>query len=194
MRINGSWISLDLPTNRGLFSVLTYPPGNTMTPKRFLPLAAIPLLLASVSCTPPTALVYSAGFSFSRYDFLVFGKSLPGQTTALYGMDLEIANMMARYNMKIVGDKEYEKLSPDDKTRTLIVRGGISTYNNKSNLITISFDDAVSGKTVANLTAQAKGDLYNPKYRTKALELVSKPLAEALSREKGLKIINEKVK
>ncbi len=159
-----------------------------MNRSRFLPLSGLTLLAAGVSCTPPQAMVYSAGFSFSKYDFLVFGKPVDGQTTALYGMDVEIANMMARYNMTIVGDKEFAGMKPEEKTKTLFVRFAISTFDKKQNLITISFDDAVSGKTVANLTSQAEGNLFKPSDRTKALELVSKPLSEALTNEKGLKV------
>ena len=153
-----------------------------------LPTAALTLVLASVGCTPPTSMVYSAGFSFSKYDFLVFSKPSGGQTTALYGMDVEVANLMARYNMKIVGDREFTTLSQADKDKTLIVRFAISTFNKSENLITISFDDAISGKTVANLTTQAKGNLFKPADRTNALEIVSKPLTEALSNEKGLQV------
>jgi len=151
-------------------------------------LSALPLLISGVSCTPPQAMVYSAGFSFSKYDFLVFGKPESGQTTALYGLDVEVANMMARYNMTVIGDKEYPAMKPEEKAKTLFVRFAISTFNKKENLITISFDDAITGKTVANLTSQAKGNLFNPSDRTKALELVSKPLSEALTNEKGLKV------
>lgn len=163
-----------------------------MNRNRVLTLVGLPALLAGVSCTPPQTMVYSAGFSFSKYDFLVFGKSEGGQTTALYGLDVEVANMMARYNMTIVGDKEFAGSKPEDKSRTLFVRFAISTFNKKENLITISFDDTVSGKTVANITSQAKGNLFNPKDRTNALEIVSQPLSEALTREKGQKVLNTK--
>ena len=163
-----------------------------MNRNRLLPLLAISLFVAGVGCTPPQAMVYSAGFSFSKYDFLVFGKPVDGQTTALYGLDVEVTNMMARYNMTVVGNKEAEGMKPEEKAKTLFVRFAISTFNKKENLITISFDDAVTGKTVASLTSQAKGNLFNPKDRTKALELVSKPLSDALTNEKGLKITNTK--
>ena len=163
-----------------------------MNRSRLLPFVAIPLLFASMSCTPPTAMVYSAGFSFSKYDFLVFGKPEGGQTTALFGLDVEVANLMARYNMTIIGDKEFLGMKSEDKAKTLFVRFALSTFNKKENLITISFDDAISGKTVANLTSQAKGNLFKPSDRTAALEVVSKPLSEALTNEKGLQVTTKK--
>jgi len=155
-------------------------------------LTALLILTSGVSCTAPQVMVYSAGFSFSKYDFLVFGKPEPGQTTALYGLDVEVANMMARHNMTIIGDKEYPAMKPEDKSKTLFVRFAISTFNKKENLITISFDDAVTGKTVANLTSQARGNLFDPNDRNQALEAVSEPLAVALKNEKGLKVSTTK--
>ena len=161
---------------------------NSLRIARVVPVV---LILGGVACTPPQMLVYSAGFSFSKYDFLVFGKPLPGQSTALYGMDVEVANLMARYNMKIIGDKEFASMRSEDKDRTLFVRFAISSYSPRYNLITLSFDDAQTDKTVASLTSQAKGNLFKPKDRTKALEAVSKPLIQALTNEKGLKVTNE---
>jgi len=159
-----------------------------MSRNQLLPWVALPVLLAGASCSQPSVLVYSAGFSFSKYDFLVFAKPIDGQTTALYGMDVEIANLMARYNMKIIGDKELPNLSLDAKAKTLFVRGAISTFNKTKNVITISFDDAITGKTVANVTASSAGNLYKPNDRNNALEAVTQPLIEALSREKGLAV------
>ena len=164
-----------------------------MNRNRLLSLAAFSLLVGSVSCTPPQTSVYSAGFSFSKYDFCVFEKPGTGTTTALFGLDVEVANLMARYNMTIIGDKEQPGQKAEDKARTLFVRFALQTFNGgKGNLITISFDDAVSGKTVASITSQAKGSLFEPKNRTKALEAVSLPLSDALTREKGLTIQKSK--
>lgn len=159
-----------------------------MLQRRYLTLLAVPVLIAGVGCTPPQIMVYSAGFSFSKYDYLVFAKPAQGTTTALYGLDVEVANLMARYNMTIIGDKEFPGLKPEDKERTLFVRFAVTSSSKKINLITVSFDDAISGKTVANVTSQSDGDLFQPKYRTRALERVSQPLSEALTREKGLKV------
>ena len=159
-----------------------------MNRKQLVPTIVLSLLVGGVSCAPPSMLVYSAGFTFSKYDYLVFGKSAEGQSTALYGMDVEVANLMARYNMKIIGDKEYPSMSHEDQAKTLFVRFAVANYNKKISLITISFDDAVSGKTAANVTSQAKGNLIDPSDRAKALETVSRPLIEALTHEKGLKV------
>lgn len=152
------------------------------------------LVLGGVSCTPPHRMVYSAGFSFSKYDYLVVAKPATGTNTSMYGMDIEIANLLARYNMKIVGDKEFPALSDADKKRTLFTRFAVVSNSKKDNLITVSFDDAVSGITVASLTSRAKGDMFDVSDRNKAMESISTPLIDAIAREKGMSVTDSKAK
>ena len=158
--------------------------------KKLRPIVALPLLLASLNCNHPAInfMVYSAGFSFARYDYLVFGKPEGEQSATLYGMDVETANLMARYNMTIVGHKEFGALPAESKAKTLIVRYAVSTFNKDKNIITISFDDALSGKAVASLTSESGGDLLDTDDRARALAGLTQPLADALTREKGLKV------
>lgn len=141
-----------------------------------------------VACTPPYRMVYSSGFSFARYDFLVVSKPDEKSSTPLYGLDIEFANMMTRYNMKVIGDKEYSSLTQEQKQQTLIARMSVIASSKKENLISISFDDSVSGKTVASITAKAKGDMFDASDRTKAFESVSNALLQALQRDKGLTV------
>ena len=61
------------------------------------------------------------------------------------------------------------------------------------NLISVSFDDLVSGKTVASISARAKGDMFDPGARTKAIESISKPIIKAIERDKGIKILNMEI-
>ena len=161
-----------------------------MNTSRLMPIVAMPFLFASLNCKHPALnfMVYSAGFSFARYDFLVFGKPEGEQSATLYGMDVETANLMARYNMTIVGGKEFAALPSENKAKTLFVRYAVSTFNKDKNIITISFDDAISGKTVASLTSESDGDLLDPDDRAKALAGLTQPLADALTREKGLRV------
>jgi hypothetical protein len=94
--------------------------------------------------------------------------------------------------MKILGDKEFQALPQEKKNQTLWARMALTASNKEDNLITISFDDAVSGKTVASLTARAKGDMFDASDRTRAVENVGAALIQALERDKGLKISNDK--
>lgn len=145
-------------------------------------------LLLVAGCTPPYRMVYSSGFSFARYNFLVVSKPDEKSSTTLYGLDIEFANMMTRYNMKVIGDKEYQSLTSEQKQQTLIARMSVIASSKKENLISISFDDSVSGKTVASITAKAKGDMFDASDRTKAFESVSDALLQAMQRDKGLTV------
>lgn len=149
----------------------------------------IALAMLGGCSTPPYRLVYSSGFTFARYDFIVVAKPDNATTSSsLYGFDIEFANLMARYNMKIVGDKEFETLTPAEKRQTLLARMSLIATNKKKNLISISFDDGVSGKTVASVTAEAKGNMFDTSDRTKAFEAVTDALLQALEHDKGLSV------
>ncbi|MEI7534857.1 MAG: hypothetical protein WCK57_10860 [Verrucomicrobiae bacterium] len=155
-------------------------------------LIAFAFLLTLTGCfTPPSRLVYSNGFSFSNYDYLVVAKSEGRDTsTALYGMDIEFANLMSRYNMKIIGDKEYEKLPPETQKRALDARMSVTASNGQI-LFSVSFDDAVTGRTVSSITTQAHGNIFDVYDRTKAFEAVSDTIIKALKQDKGLKITDQ---
>ena len=146
------------------------------------------VLLVS-GCSETYRLVYSNGFSFRNYDYIVVSKPDASSTaTSLYGMDIEFANMMSRYNMNIIGDKEYAGISSAKQARTLVARLSLISTGSKANLISVSLDDAPSGKTVASITAKAKGDMFSQKDRTKALEAVSHALIRSLEQDKGLTV------
>jgi hypothetical protein len=153
------------------------------------PLVRIALIAAlAVACGPRYRLVYSSGFSFAKYDFMVVAKPEVGSTsTPLLGMDIEFGNLMARHNMRIIGDKEFERLPEKDQSRTLLARLALITSPGR-NLITVSFDDAVSGRTVASISQVAKGDMLDEDERTKALESVTNVVVQAIQKDKGLTI------
>lgn len=157
-------------------------------------LIAIPVIILATGCGEPAyRLVYSSGFTFSRYDLIIMSRSDSEKTsTSLYGLDIELANMLTRYNMKIIGDKEYQVLPQEQKQKTLLARMSMIASSAKMNLISISFDDAISGKTVASVTAKAKGNMFDVADRTKAMESVSDALLQALQRDKGLLITDSK--
>jgi hypothetical protein len=147
------------------------------------------ILLAHLGgCSSPNRLVYSSGFTFADYDYIIINKpDSPATSTSLYGMDVEIANLLAKYNMNVIGDKEFLISSTDNKKRTLIARMAISA-SDKRIVMTVSFDDAVTGRTRSSVTSGAKGDIFDGSDRNEALEAVSKLLVDALRTDKGLKI------
>jgi hypothetical protein len=161
--------------------------GSVM--KRFA-LLFLSMLLGSCH-TLPNRLVYSGGFSFANYDYVVVAKPEGKDTaTSLYGMDVEFANLMSRFNMKVIGDKEYPSLSPETKQRTLEARMSVSA-SNKVILFSVSFDDSVTGRTGASISAYGKGNVFDVNARTKVWESASGLIIEALQKDKGLRIQEE---
>lgn len=155
-------------------------------------LVAIALALTITACATPSLLVYSSGFSFANYDYVVIGKPDGRDTnTSLYGMDVEFANLLSRYNMKVIGNKEYEKLPAEVQARTLDARMSVSA-SNKRIVLAVSFDEAVTGRTGSSITTYTKGNVFDADDRTKAFESASETLIKALEKDKGLRITEQK--
>ena len=133
-------------------------------------------------------LVYSSGFSFSKYQYVIVQKP-DGRATSpdLYGLDVELANLLTQYNMKVIGDKEYASLTTDDRSKTLLARMALSASEDNL-VITVSFDDMVSGRTGASLTTHADGDLFDLDSRTLAFKEAAKEFVKAVQHDKGLTI------
>jgi hypothetical protein len=92
--------------------------------------------------------------------------------------------------MRVIGNREYGTLPLAKQERTLDVRLALTATENR-NLLSVSFDEAVSGKTGASITTQAKGDIFNLDDRTKAFEAASDTIIRALQKDKGLTISDE---
>lgn len=151
---------------------------------------AIALIVAvtGAGCASRYRLVYSSGFSFAHYDYVVVAKADGDATaTTLFGTDIELGNLLGRNNMRIVGDKEFERMPAPEKARTLIARLSLAA-SRKRNLISVSFDDAVTGRTVASVSGHAKGDILDEDDRTRALESVTRVLVKAIEKDKALTV------
>lgn len=156
---------------------------------RLLILAALAFVAA---CSTPNRLVYSSGFSFANYDYVYLAKPEgAAANTALYGLDIEFGNLLSAYNMKLVGDKQYEAMPREDQQRTLHARMAVASVD-KRLVFSVSFDDAVSGRTGASITSSTKGDLFEPKDRAAAFESVSRTVVRALEQDKGLQVSSDK--
>jgi hypothetical protein len=148
--------------------------------------------LVFTGCKTPSMMVYSSGFSFVNYDYVVVGKSEGKESsTALYGMDVEFANLMSRYNMKVIGNKEYLTLPLDVQKRTMEARISLSASDSRV-LLAVSFDDAVTGRTGCSITSYTKGNIFDTKVRTSAFEEASATIIKALEKDRGLTITKEK--
>jgi hypothetical protein len=152
-----------------------------------LSLFLLGMILAG-ACTTPSRLVYSSGFSFANYDYIIISKSDPEKThTSLYGMDVEFANLMERFNMNVSGEKEWAQLSPDNQRRTLRAKMSLVATTEESELAVL-FDDDATGRTVASMTTVTGGDILENKGRRKVLDAVSRTLTTAIQRDRGLTV------
>jgi hypothetical protein len=52
----------------------------------------------------------------------------------------------------------------------------------------VVFDDAVSGRTVASISQDAKGDMLDEDERTRALKSLTNVVIQAIQKDKGLTI------
>lgn len=153
--------------------------------KRFLITSALFFLAA---CHTESTLVYSSGFSFSHYEYVIVGKpDGEGTASALYGMDVELANLLTKYNMKVIGNNEYSALSTDEKGKTLFARMSMSATN-KNLVVTVSFDDMVTGRAGASVTTYASGDIFNMDSRNEAFNDAAEEIVKAFQHDKGLRI------
>ena len=145
---------------------------------------AIITLAVLTGCSTPDKLTYSSGFSFANYDSVVIQRPTAAEG-AVYGLDIEFANLFSRYGMKVLGEKEYESLPAEAKARTLLVHLDHITGKERG-LFSILFDDASTGRTVASVSGEAEGNMLNREDRTAAFESVSETIAEAIEKDRGV--------
>jgi hypothetical protein len=154
--------------------------------RNVLILAVVALISA---CGDSNRVIYSNGFSFANYDYVIVDKPDGAHTsTQLYGMDVEFGNLISRYNMRVLGNQEFLSLPDDQRKRVLNARMSITSTNDKHITMSVSFDDAVSGQAVASITTDDEGELFKSKDREKVMASLSKTLTEALEKEKGLTV------
>ncbi len=155
--------------------------------RKFLITLAFALTITACE-TQKNMLVYSSGFSFANYDYVVVDKPDGRDTsTSLYGMDVEFANLLSRFDMKVIGSNEYGKLPPEVQKRTLVARMSVSASNRRI-LLSVSFDDAVTGRTGSSMTTYGMGNIFDANARMRAFSSASNTIILALQRDKGLHI------
>jgi hypothetical protein len=150
--------------------------------------ALLALALAGLigACATPNRLVYSSGFSFANYDYVFLAKPEGANAnTALYGFDVEFGNILTSYNMRLVGDKQFAAMPTAQQQRTLFARMAVAGVDERI-VFSVSFDDATSGRTGANITSSTKGELFEEDDRREAFESVSNTVIRALQQDKGL--------
>jgi hypothetical protein len=157
-------------------------------------LSILALALCISACSTPTRYVASRGFTFDRYDYIVSGpggggweNKYGGRSQTMFGLDIDINNYLASYNFNIVGYKEYESLTPQQQARTLDF--GVSVASSiEQSVLTVSFNDAVTGRTMASFTQTADGDITDIHTREEILGKVMEKMTEIFSDARGLDV------
>jgi hypothetical protein len=148
-------------------------------------LAALLLGVVLAGCSSTPDLSYTAGFSFAGVDAVAIASPASGSDSALYGLDILLHNALVRCHLQVLGEKDLEALTPEARARTLVARLGLVS-NGKRRLISLAFDGAASGKTVASLTVEARGDMLDAGDRADAFEPIEEALVDAVERDKGV--------
>lgn len=144
--------------------------------------AAVFTVLLLAGCASQDTVVYGSGFSFANYDYIVMERD---SNSAIYGLDLKLGNRLSGYNMKLLGDKEYEALGPEQKQRTLGAQLSISGGDDRI-LLGLSLQNLTTGRTVATIGTTEKGDLFDKDDREDAFDELTKAVTGAIERDKKL--------
>ncbi len=138
-------------------------------------------------CASDNRMVYGSGFSFANYDYMVIAKPGEPHSTTLYGLDVDFANLMTKYGFKVIGDHDASNLSPEQKLKTLQARLSLTATDDHI-VVTESFDELISDRTVASVTGGGKGDIISANKRGKAFENTNNILIKAIVQDKGLTV------
>ncbi|GAB3375969.1 hypothetical protein NCG89_03990 [Spongiibacter taiwanensis] len=142
---------------------------------------ALLLSLWLVGCANQENLVYSPGFSFADYQFIVLEK---GKSSGVFGFDLQLANTFTENQFQVLGDKEVANLPYEDKKQTL---GALLTVDgdDDSILLGISLQNFISGRTVATIGLAEDGKLTKKKERDRAYQQLAEALSEAIRKDRA---------
>jgi hypothetical protein len=149
------------------------------------------MLGALAGCSAETRLASAGGFSFADYGSVVIAKPDAHSTHAShYGLEVELANRLARYGLDALGEKSFADLSPEAQRRVLFLRMHVTGSDGKI-IISASFDEAVTGRTVCSLTASDEGDVLDVADQREVFQSLSDEVIEKLARDKGLEVTDD---
>ncbi len=157
--------------------------------KRLIIGAVAFMVTALAGCHDDDAmLVYSSGFSF--LEVRIRDRRKAGQS----GYEPRAVRAGCRviespYSIQHEGNRRQGIQRPvdDDRSKTLLARMALSASKKKL-VITVSFDDMVTGRTGASVTTYADGDLFDAGSRTSVFNDAAGELVKAVQHDQGLKI------
>ena len=138
-------------------------------------------------CSSPPRLTTSSGFSFAQVDTVAVAKATAADEAALYGLDIQLGNLLSHCQLHVVGEKDLEALAPEARARALVARLSLVTSDERR-LLSLAFDGAASHKTLASLTVVVRGDLLDARDRRDAFEPLAEAVIAAVERDKGVEI------
>jgi hypothetical protein len=115
-------------------------------------LAMLVVFLSIICCTTTSRFVSLSTEIGSLYKFGYISELLKyGGSPSLYGMDVEIFQLIGRTGIKMLGEGEIEKLTDEDKSKLFVIKYGVSSSSWES-VVTISFFDYRSMRPLLNCT------------------------------------------
>jgi hypothetical protein len=108
--------------------------------------------LSLISCTTTSKFVSLSIGIGSLYKFGYISELLKyGGSPSLYGMDVEIFQLIGQAGIKMLGEGEIEKLTDEEKSKLFVIKYGVSSSFLES-VVTISFFDYKSTRPLLNCT------------------------------------------
>ncbi|WP_269619615.1 hypothetical protein [Zhongshania sp. BJYM1] len=133
-----------------------------------------------IACAGNETVVYSNGFSFSKYEYVVIEGD---DNSAAYGLDVAFGNIISDYHLAVVGSKEYENLPYAQKKRVLGARVSVKGDSDRI-VMGIAFQDYITGRTVASMGSSEKGDVFDRDDREEVFQLVMRSVATAINADR----------
>lgn len=140
----------------------------------------IMLSVLLLACAGNETVVYSNGFSFANYKYVVIDRD---DNSAAYGLDIRFGNAIADYHLAVVGSKEYDNLPYAQKKQVLGARVSVSGDSDRI-VMGIAFQDYLSGRTVASMGTSEKGDLFDKGDREDVFMVVFRSVALAINADR----------
>lgn len=108
--------------------------------------------LSLINCATTSRFVSLNTEIGSLYKFGYIAELLKyGGSPSLYGMDVEIFQLIGEAGIKMLGEGEIEKLTDEEKSKLFVIKYGVSSSHFES-VVTISFFDYRSMRPLLNCT------------------------------------------
>ena len=138
-------------------------------------------VMALSSCSTDKTMI-AKGVDLNKYEYasLVQTKNGFGTTTDIE-IEPGIYDAIESTRLSMVGDRRIEDLSSDQKAKLVLAKYS-ATSNEKESVLSISFEDYMTGKTVASCRASSKGAWTRQKSVDRAISKLSDRIAKVWGR------------